>query len=288
MCTGDDGKICSWPLVKGEVAKVYSAHFSKVISLAFHCDNLHFVSCGRDKVVILWNIEHTAPLKTVPMFEAVETIVILPLKFKLPNGTKLSSTDGHVHIATAGERGVIRIWDISKSKEVYVQENSLVSKSIEDGNTFPNGFRIPLNNTIIISGGLSIIKLIYNEQTRAVAVVTAEQNIILHDLVTFGCLKQFVGFSDEILDLEYVGKNDSHLAVATNSADIKLYENSTMNCQLLKGHTDFVLALSKSAANPNLLLSSGKDNTVRLWSLFEGDAGEAVRCVAVGLRHTGK
>lgn len=108
-----------------------------MISLAFHGDNLHFVSCGRDKVVILWNIEQTAPLKTVPVFEAVEALAILPLKFKLPNGTKLSSTDGNIHIATAGERGVIRIWNIGKSKEVYVQENSLVSKAKEDGNTLP-------------------------------------------------------------------------------------------------------------------------------------------------------
>lgn len=132
------------------------------------------------------------------------------------------------------------------------------------------------------------MKLLYNEQSRFVAVVTAEQNIILHDLATFKCLKQFIGFSDEILDLEYVGRNDSHLAVATNSADIKLYENSSMNCQLLKGHTDFVLALAKPSADPNLLLSAAKDNSIRLWSLFEGVEGEGARCVAVGLRHTGK
>lgn len=67
-----------------------------------------------------------------------------------------------------------------------------------------------------------------------------------------------VGYSDEILDVAYVGKKDSHLAVATNSADIKLYDLETMNCQLLCGHTDIVLALATSRADKNLLLSSDK------------------------------
>lgn len=67
-----------------------------------------------------------------------------------------------------------------------------------------------------------------------------------------------VGYSDEILDVAYLGYNDSHIALATNSCDIKLYEITSMDCQLLCGHTDSVLALATTPANVNLLMSSAK------------------------------
>lgn len=73
-------------------------------------------------------------------------------------------------------------------------------------------------------------------------------------------LFQLIGFSDEILDIAYVGIDNSHLAVATNSCDIKLYNISNLNCQLLKGHTDLVLSLTVSPANKEWMLSSGKVN----------------------------
>lgn len=69
---------------------------------------------------------------------------------------------------------------------------------------------------------------------------------------------QLVGYSDEILDVTYLGNNDSHIALATNSNDIKLYDIASMNCQLLCGHTDIVLALATTPANVNLLASSAK------------------------------
>lgn len=71
-------------------------------------------------------------------------------------------------------------------------------------------------------------------------------------------LFQLVGYSDEILDVAYLGYNDSHIALATNSCDIKLYEIASMDCQLLCGHTDSVLALGITPANVNLLVSSAK------------------------------
>lgn len=67
-----------------------------------------------------------------------------------------------------------------------------------------------------------------------------------------------VGYSDEILDVAYLGDNDSHIALATNSCDIKFYEIASMNCQLLGGHSDSVLALATTPANVNLLVSAAK------------------------------
>lgn len=67
-----------------------------------------------------------------------------------------------------------------------------------------------------------------------------------------------MGYTDEILDVVYLGVDDAHIALATNSCDIKLYDIASMNCQLLCGHTDIVLALATTPANANLLISSAK------------------------------
>lgn len=263
FASGDDGKIYTWELDKGACVLVYDAHYSKVTSIVFANDDKHFVTSGRDKVIILWEFKNPKSLKTIAVYEAIEAMVVLPNKFHLPN---FKSDPGEIYVASAGENAVIKVWDVNRAKEVFVQTNSLVSKTSE-------------------VGGLAIVNIIYSKSLKALAVISAEHNIIIHSLKSFICLKQFIGFSDEILDISIVGKDNSHLAVATNSADIKLYENSTMNCQLLKGHTDLVLALSTSEKNPNLLISSGKDNKIRLWLLSEVDY--TMSCVGIGTRHTG-
>jgi hypothetical protein len=81
---------------------------------------------------------------------------------------------------------------------------------------------------------------------------------------------QLVGFSDEVLDLVMLGTGDSHLAVATNSTDIKLYRLKDMSCQLLQGHTDLVLTLAATTSNPLLLLSGAKvcHSISYFWRMF--------------------
>lgn len=259
--SGDDGKISCYDLTTGELLNQYNAHYSKVTTIVFAHDNLHFISCGRDKIISLWEIGRPVSLKIVPTYEAVEVIESLPAKFKLPG---FRSDPESFYVASIGEKGCVRVWDVKKAKEVFVQSDSVVTPALEEG-------------------GLSVTHMKYNAKLKALALVTVEQNILIYHIKSFVCLKQFIGFTDEILDIAFVGENNLFIAVATNSNDIKLYENVSMTCKLLKGHTDFVLALSTSKTKPDLMLSSSKDNTVRLWLLI----GVTMTCIAVGLRHTG-
>lgn len=70
------------------------------------------------------------------------------------------------------------------------------------------------------------------------------------------------------------------LAVATNSAHIKLFDCLDMDCALLFGHTDVVLALDISASS-DLLASASKDGSARVWSTADG------ACVALCEGHVG-
>lgn len=55
--------------------------------------------------------------------------------------------------------------------EVYTQTNSLVSKAEQDG-------------------GLAITQLLHNKRTDSFLVATVDQNIIIHKMSSFECVKQ--------------------------------------------------------------------------------------------------
>ncbi|KAF4516821.1 hypothetical protein B566_EDAN006215 [Ephemera danica] len=236
FAAGDDRAIRCWEIGKSTPRLTLSSHYSTVTALEFHTASGQMIS--------------------------LEAMVLLPSSCTLPGNLKAESG---IHVATAGERGVVRIWQIERAKEVYVQNNSQIAASAEPG-------------------GLAIINMMFNEAKNTLAVVSADHNIIFHRLDTFVCDKLLAGFFDEILDVAFLGTEESHLAVASNSPDMKLFRIKDMHCQLLRGHTNHVLSLAVSKASPYLLSSAAKDNTVRVWSL--DPESEKVTCIAVGDRHT--
>jgi U3 small nucleolar RNA-associated protein 13 len=241
--------------------KTFPGHISKVTAISFSHNGKFFVSSSRDKVLILWDFENGKQLRTVPVYEGIECVMVLPHHLQLPNGVE-TSDESKVYVACAGEEGIVKVWQMNDSKMIYKQSSSLISKASEEG-------------------GLAITQMLYNEQLQQVALVSFDHNIIVHDLATFSCCKQLIGFTDEILDLVLMGKKDEYLVMATNSNDIKVYDTQTMNSIILKGHSEIVLAL---ASYKNFLLSSGKDFSVRLW---EADFEKfTFKCVAIGMKHT--
>ena len=48
---------------------------------------------------------------------------------------------------------------------------------------------------------------------------------------------QLIGYNDEILDIALVGNDNSHVAVATNSEQARVFNRHSLNCQLLSGHS---------------------------------------------------
>lgn len=258
--SGDDAIIKGWDIESGAEKLSLAGHYSTVTDIAFSNSHHHVVSCSRDKVVILWSIKSGEQLNVIPTYESLESLVILADSITLP-GADVKYQDG-IYVATGGDRGVVRVWDVLNPKELYVQSNSLVRKNEE--------------------GGLALRKLLYSEVTSSFALVSYDHNIFVHSVDTFACTNQFVGYSDEILDMVYVGEDETHLAVATNSPDIKLFTLSSICCSLLTGHTGFVVTLAVAPQKPHIFASASKDNSVRVWAI-SGKAGAA--CIASGMFH---
>uniref|UniRef100_A0A1B6ELF2 U3 small nucleolar RNA-associated protein 13 C-terminal domain-containing protein n=1 Tax=Cuerna arida TaxID=1464854 RepID=A0A1B6ELF2_9HEMI len=260
LAAGDDTVIRGWDIQSGNVVLEFTGHFSKVTDIVFDDQHKYLISCGRDKVVILWDLRKGRQLLTLPAYESLEGMVLLPTAPHMANIPQPEANS--VLVAVAGEKGSVTIWDVIHNRMVFRQSNSVVKAAAD--------------------GGLAVTRLMYCAVLKTLAVVSADHNIILHHAVTFAITRQLVGFSDEILDIAFLGPKESHMAVATNSCDIKVYKAVDMSCQLLQGHSDIVVTLATSPANHSVLVSGSKDKSVRVWLM----TGDSVTCVALAMRHT--
>ncbi|XP_076764821.1 transducin beta-like protein 3 [Xylocopa sonorina] len=271
FAAGDDIKIHGWNIANGKEEVTLSGHYSKVTSLSFIEDTDYLISSGRDKVLILWDVYSGTSLRIVPVYEEIEDAFIVPNNNSL-SVPFLTEDENAIHVATAGKEGIVKIWEMRTGRNVYVQKNSVTSAEKER-----QGSAKEVQKP-------SITHLLYDKGTSNFAVVTVDHNIIIYTLDTFRTVKQFVGYSDEILDIAFLGLDDSHIAIATNSSDIKLYNVATMSCELLCRHTDIVLSLATTPSNTYLLISSGKDNSVCVW-LMDKETYK-MSCIAYASRHT--
>lgn len=254
-----------WDLRTSQCVCVLQSHYSAVTSLSFSADGGTMVSSGRDKICTVWDLKKRKAKRTVPVYEAVEGVVLLPQN---EDFSQIGVKSKELHFVTAGSKGVLRVWEASTARCIYTQTLSSISeeKEEEEKDDDPR----------------SITHLLHLPASSRLATVTAEHNIVLYQLPALTTQQQFVGYSDEVLDVKFLGKDDSHIVVATNSCQLKVFELLTNSCQILYGHTDTVLSLDVFRKEC-LFASCAKDRSVRVWHL-DSDNGQ-VRCVAQGCSH---
>lgn len=248
-----DAAIRVWSLQDRSCLAILTAHYSAVTSLAFSADGHSMLSSGRDKICIVWDLQSHQPTKTVPVFESVEAAVLLPEELAPAVGVKNSG----LHFLTAGDQGILRVWEAASGQCVYAQP-----KLSGPGRELTHCF-------LARTAGLLLS-------------VTADHNLVLYEASSLQLQKQFAGYSEEVLDVRFLGPKDSYIIVASNSPCLKVFELQTSACQILHGHTDTVLALDVFRKGW-LFASCAKDQSIRIWRMNK--AGQ-VSCVAQGSGHT--
>lgn len=256
----DDCNIRVWDLQDRKCVAVLKSHVSIIRGLDMSSDGRFLISGSRDKVVNIWDFDKKILLKTFPIFETIETLGVLR-----PN-TKINNMDEDFEgelFYTGGDKGIIRIWDIQTGKLIQTQE--------------------PEKNTKHI-----ISDIIYLRKSNVLTAVTSDQNILFYQ-ITSGLkrVKQIVGHNDEIIDLAYVGKDETHLAIATNTEQINLYNIKSFDFNIIYGHTDIVICLDKSY-DGTVLISGSKDHTARIWSIDVDNENfdNRVNCLSICIGHT--
>ncbi|KAJ3274999.1 Transducin (beta)-like 3 [Terramyces sp. JEL0728] len=225
----DDCKVRVWDLKMKSCIAVLDSHVSVIRGLSFSDEYLF--SGSRDKVFAKWDLSTFESVLTKPTFESIEALEVVQF-------------NGALAVCTAGESGVIKLWDY--------ETGELLQEQHKDKN---NSHEVAY---LLHAPGRSDFQII---------TATSDQNIHLFDISgpRIKRVRQIAGYNEEILDMVLTG-NDSHLAVITNTEQIRLYDVDTKNCNIVYGHSDIVLAIA-SSFDGKLLVTGSKDNSAKLWEI---------------------
>lgn len=258
----DDCQVRIWDLQTRTCIAVLQSHVSVIRGLDFSADGKYLISGSRDKVVNVWDWQSKELRATYPIFETIETVGFLEKNVKLAAKLGKVWQDADIFY-TAGDSGLIKLWDLKTGKLIKAQEPEKNSQH-------------------------TISDVIYIEKTQTLAAITNDQNILMYSLEhKLERVKQIVGYNDEVVDVAYLGENDSHLAAATNSAQLRIYNVETQDCDLLYGHNDMIISLDKSK-DGTLVVTASKDKTARLWKidLANEEHKERFKSAGVCIGHT--
>ncbi|CAG8756555.1 10497_t:CDS:10, partial [Cetraspora pellucida] len=253
----DDCNIRIWDLQERKCIAVLKSHVSVIRGLDMSNDGRFLISGSRDKVVNVWDFDKKILLKTFPIFETIETLGVLQLHTTIKN-----MEEDFELFYTGGDKGIIRIWDIKTGKLIQTQE--------------------PEKNTKHV-----ISDIIYLRKSNILTAITSNQSILFYQ-ITSGLkrVKQIVGYNEEVIDLTYVGKDETHLAIATNTEQINLYnikiwsidvdnensDDSQVNCLgVCIGHTAAIGTVAFSKKSLKFCLTGSQDRTIKYWDLSHLD-----------------
>jgi U3 small nucleolar RNA-associated protein 13 len=279
---------------------VLREHVSAVTCMEWNEKANVLVTTGRDAVINLWKVTATTSkspkgkkkqsptnvvpeytyqrLHTLPVYEQLEGMVLLPSHMG-PN---------ELVLATAGSKGHVRLWKADLATEGKAPALELMAEQPK-AQSFGEA-----------RGGYMHLR--YNPFGRPKATTSEDQSdfvqeqLIVADAehnISFLSLaddpknfltsdRTIVGHNDDILDLKIIPSPDgvvNRIAVATNSAQVRLFDLSNFSCDVLDRHTGTVLCVDVSPCG-RYLATCGKDKQMRIWHLASR------KSVAVALGHT--
>lgn len=240
---GGDAKIRVWDLNKSKSVASLDAHVSVVRSLDFAAETQNLLSASRDKTVIVWDVRTWQIAATVPVLEGVESAGFV-------NNGK--------HFFTGGEHGRVRIWTVNGQETTQEQDIGLETEAIVD---------------ILLMHSPSALLSVHADQMLIVNSLESLFTSLKTTIPTLPITRRIYGTHDEVIDLAYIGKECSVMALATNSEDIRLVnvqESSKLpfgsDVDLLRGHEDIIITVDTDWSG-HWLATGAKDNTARLWRL---------------------
>lgn len=292
--SGDDGAVILWDLVTKKRRVAFNGHVSAVTALAWTPDHWGLVAGGRDSVVTLWDVRTNEKVRTIAVFDAVETLVVLPHTALIP-GVGRASDPRACFFGTGGEAGQVKFWDSRTGRCVHTHHPTAGSSHARE-----------------------IVELMLLPKSGRIVVATADCHVAQYQVAAneLSLERMLLGNADEVTALCFAGslhKNPGarpdgqdhgsghelsgvtgrdfvlphavpqHIVVATNSAMLHVLSTGSMSCEAtLAGHQDNVLALAVTQVHGCWVAVSGsKDKSLRLWSLA------SQHCLAVGQGHIG-
>ncbi len=227
-----------------EERPAFTAHAGGVTSAQISPDGRLLATAGRDGTARLWELAR--PASSHPGASGVAPDVP-PVELTGHRGiTEVALAPDGLTVATAGEEGTVRIWDVS-GRLLHVFE--------------ARPGREPL--------------LRFSPDSRLVAFAGAGSTVCAGDVDT-GAARIFTGHTGAVDALAFSPRSDL-LASAGQDGVVRVWDLRAGGDRIFRGHTEHVSTLSFSPDGATLV-SGGADHTLRFWPV----AGGQDRSVAVG------
>ncbi|KAI9473051.1 WD40-repeat-containing domain protein [Coemansia mojavensis] len=251
VSASDAGDIRVWDL-KQRKSQVLDAHMSVVRAIDFDETGEFMVTAGRDSVINVWNWKRKSLIRTIPVYEAIEAAGVL----------QTPELGSQRVIYSGGEKGIIRLWDMNTGEELFSQTKEHNAKH-------------------------AFINTLYLPQSRLLCAATNDQNLLFYSAdEQLKRVRQIVGYNEEVIDMAFIGQEQKHLAVATNTEQLRIYNTSNHHCELAYGHKDIILALDVHD-NGAIVATGSKDNTACVWAInMSAPVDQRVTCIAIAVGHT--
>ncbi|KAH8804552.1 WD40-repeat-containing domain protein [Xylogone sp. PMI_703] len=271
-----DGKVRIWDLQKRTCVSILDTHVSDVRALDYSKEESALLTASRDQTLMFWDTGSWKVKKVIPILSEVETAGFL---------------ESGKFAYTGGPTGNIRVWQCDNGREVtQTQPSRMEAEAIVDSIYFPK---------------LPFILSVHADQTLVLHSVAS-----LHDADTTSTIspleriKRISGTHDEIIDLGYIGRDRSLLALATNAEEIRIVSLSSdtsaeesdyfgADVAQLTGHEDIIICLDIDWSG-HWIATGAKDNTARLWKVdpenssytcYSSFTGHAESIGAIALPH---
>ena len=263
VSASDDNVIKVWDLKEEGrcIATLPEEHMGTITTLHVHSASRRLFTAGRDQVVNVFDAATLQLLKTIPCYEEVEDVLVVPAS-KIGQESSCTSSDGLTSFAVlvAGQKGVLRAFDPSTGKKICDLETE-----------YPRPGK-PLT--------LQHISSLPADQ--GAVVVCDDQTILLYrwtESVSPFRERLLIGHNDQITGIrflpfcasEHSGVSSTSdwalpekVVVSTNSDEVRVYNIREGDCELVGGAEDIVMNVTLSPCG-RFLVTVSKDCYSRVY-----------------------
>jgi len=282
----EDADIRVWDMHSNTLVGQLKDHMGKIASLTFYLppplpktkgkgdsssddeeeqDEAILITGGRDSIVNLWSMEEMKKIGSISAMECVEGVVVIPQE------------DRSFTICTAGDKGLIRLWDGKTQKRIVTHKS-------------------PHGNGGAISKAFATR---YNGQN-AIATIGEDQHLIFWSTTLEKQLGRYLCLEDSTVHCQWIGANkDGILMVSGDETPYIMSSNPETPFKVesvLVGHEKPLLAADVRKED-GMIATGGKDHEIRLWTptgqprcRLTGHAGDVTSVIFPHKKmiHTGK